>query len=977
MTRNNEIARAVRCALLTSAVAASSATSLPAQAQEQGAAAAPEIEVVTVTGTRIRRVDAETADPVFVVDAATIQASGATTVGDIIQRIPEIAGGAVNPQVNNGGGFAESNISLRGLGGTGVSVEPRVVILIDGRRYNLIGASGAQDVNVIPANLIERVEVLKEGAGAVYGSDAVAGVVNFITRKNVEGVETSFQYNQTSQHDGAGKVAGVMLGTHTDKLSITFGGNYTQQNGVSAADRDFSKNSLGLYSGSVIIGGSSRTAGGRYFLNSASYPPASPDAIQQAALAAQYGCTSVTKIAGTNGSTTADYRCRSVATHPEDNFNFQPFNLILTPQERGALFSNVNYTFNDYVEAYAEVLYNRTRSGFQIAPLPFDTQADNVVISKYSLYNPFGLNFGGLTSGFGNATVRAKQLGDRFSETTSDTKLLYTGLRGKLPTLNWDWTLGINYGRLDQEAGISGYFFLPLAKQAFGPSMLVGGVPTCVAVAGDPTTAISGCTPVNFFNINDPSQAAILKTITGGYSTNNTFVNRGANLDFTGKVVDLPAGALMAAVGVDYGWQRAAFARSYDTLSVPPLFLSCQLNSETCGGTLSGGYSQKEVYGEVLVPVLKDLPAVKALNVSGGVRYSDYSNFGGSTKGQFKLEYRPVSDLLARGTFAQVFRAPSPSDLFSSPASNAPTFVDPCTGLTAARAASNPNYATLCKFVAPDTNFTPANSQVAGLTSGNPNLKPETGNVLTYGLVYDSSVLPGFSADVDFWRYKIDQVISLIDVNFAATQCLATGNPSFCGLFNRQASSGQILFISQPTNNLGQLKTEGVDFGVKYVLKNTGIGSWRFALDATRLKSFETTAAPGSAPNDIVGQFDRQFGNFAKWRAFGQAGWSFKSFDAGVTVRYIASVDLFHPDGGDPTAPGYIVGPLRVPAFTYVDLNLGYTFKTKTRVQLGVTNIGDKQPPLMYSNNVINANTDVQTYDSLGRRFFLGIVQSF
>jgi outer membrane receptor protein involved in Fe transport len=972
MTRNNEIARAVRCALLTSAVAAASATSLPARAQEQGAAAAPEVETITVTGSRIRRVDAETADPVFVVDSATIQASGATTVGDIIQRIPEIAGGATNPQVNNGGGFSESNISLRGLGGTGVSVEPRVVILIDGRRYNLIGASGAQDVNVIPANMIERVEVLKEGAGAVYGSDAVAGVVNFITRKNVEGVEASFQYNETSRHDGAGKVAGVILGTHTDKLNITFGGNYTQQNGVSAANRDFSKNSLGLYTGSVVIGGSSRTAGGRYFFNTTG-----PDAATQLALRALYGCSSVTKIAGTNGATTADYRCRNIAAHPEDNFNFQPFNLILTPQERGALFTNVNYAFNDYVEAYAEVLYNRTRSGFQIAPLPFDTQSDDVVISKNSMFNPFGVNFGGLTSGFGNATVRAQQVGNRFSTTTSDTKLLYTGLRGKLPTINWDWTLGINYGRLDQDAGINGYFFLPLAKAAFGPSMLVGGVPTCVAVAGDPTTAISGCTPTNFFNINDPSQLANLKNISAGYTTNNTFINRGANLDFTGKVVDLPGGALMAAVGLDYGWQHAAFARSYDSLAVPPLFVSCQLNSETCGGTLSGGYFQKEVYGEVLVPVLKDLPAVKALNVSAGVRYSDYSNFGSTTKGQFKLEYRPVSDLLARGTFAQVFRAPSTGDLFASQASNAPTFVDPCTGLTAAVAASNPNYATLCRFVPQDGSYAPANSQVTGRTSGNPNLRPETGNVLTYGLVYDSSVLPGFSADVDFWRYKIDKVISLIDVNFSATQCLATGDPTYCSLFNRQPSSGQILFIDEPTNNLGQLKTEGVDFGVKYALKNTGIGSWRFALDATRLKSFETTAGPGAAPNDIVGQFDRQFGNFAKWRAFGAVNLSLKSFDAGVTVRYIASIDLFHPDAGDPAAPGYIVGPLKIPSFTYVDLNLGYTFPTKTRVQFGVTNIGDKQPPLLYSNNTINANTDVQTYDSLGRRFFLGIVQKF
>src|SRR5207253_8169388 len=187
---------------------------------------------ITVTGSRIRRVDNETADPVLVIDNSTILQSGATTVGDILQRIPEVAGGAANPQVNNGGGFAESNISLRGLGGTGVSVEPRVVILIDGRRYGIIGASGAQDVNIIPINVIERVEVLKEGAGAVYGSDAIAGVVNFITRKDVDGAEATAQYGQTGKTDGKNTQYGILFGTNTDKMNFMVAGNYNKQDAV-------------------------------------------------------------------------------------------------------------------------------------------------------------------------------------------------------------------------------------------------------------------------------------------------------------------------------------------------------------------------------------------------------------------------------------------------------------------------------------------------------------------------------------------------------------------------------------------------------------------------------------------------------------------------------------------------------------------------------------------------------------------------
>ncbi|MDB6101962.1 MAG: TonB-dependent receptor, partial [Gammaproteobacteria bacterium] len=964
--RSQEITRAVRSALMVSAIAATSVTTLPVVAQETSAS---EVETITVTGTRIRRVDSETADPVFVVDSNTIAASGATNIGDIIQRIPAIAGGATNPQANNGGGFGESNISLRGLGGFGPNVEPRTLILLDGRRVGLIGASGSVDVNVIPASIVERVEVLKEGAGAVYGSDAIAGVVNFITKKNIDGVEAGVQYNETSRSDGRGRTGSLTFGSHTDKLSFTFGGSYTNQDGISAARRDFSKNSLGLYSGSVIIGGSSRNQLGRMSLNATGLPPAAQ--AQENALKAQYGCSSVVRKPGTQGTALTDYRCFNSSA---DNFNFQPFNNLLTPQERGALFTTLNYTFNDYVEAYAEVLYSRTRSGFQIAPLPFDTQADDVIISKNSLYNPFGIDFGGLTSGNPNATTRTTALGNRFSETTGDSKLLYAGLRGKIPTIDWDWDLGAEYGRLDQIANINGYLFLPLAKEAFGPSAIVNGVPTCLDAGG---AAIAGCTPVSFFAINDPSQQTALKSLIAGYSTDNTYVTRSATLDFTGKIVDLPAGALQGAVGFDYRWQQGLFTRTYDSVAVAPLFLSCQLNSETCGGLTAGHYSQKEAYVETLAPLLKDLPGVKSLNLSAGVRYSDYSNFGSTTKSQFKLEYKPINDLLVRGTWAQIFRAPSVNDLFNTPTTNAAVFTDPCVGLTAATLASNPNYAKVCKFVPTDGSFQAANTQVTGLLAGNPKLRPESGDVLTYGLVYDSSLLPGFSANVDFWRYQINNVITQVDPNFAATQCLTTGADQFCGLFARQPSTGQILVIDQPTSNLGKLKTEGVDLGLRYTLRNTGIGSWNFAIDATRLKDFESTPAPGAPTADITGTYNRQFGNFAKWRAFANIGWTLQGFEGVLTARYIGGVSLAKPDAGDPAAPGFVVGPLKVPAFTYVDATVGYTFPTKTHVQFGVTNIGDKQPPIMYSNNVLNSNTDVQTYDTLGRRFFLSVQQKF
>src|SRR5215207_9402858 len=281
MSPNSDIALAVRRALFMSAVAATGASTIPSLAQAQAApdqpAADEPVPTVTVTGSRIRRVDQETAAPVFVLDAAQIQSSGVTTLGDLIQRVPAISGAATNPQVNNGGGTGETNVELRGLGAQ------RTLVLMNGRRIGVLGANGtvsAVDVNLIPINLIERVEILKEGAGAVYGSDAIAGVVNFITRKDVDGAEANVQFGKTAESDGESRSASLLWGNSAnDKLNILFGGNYNKQEEVSAGARDFSAFALYLYGGVVSQGGSSRTANGRINLDPT--------------LAAQYGCDSI------------------------------------------------------------------------------------------------------------------------------------------------------------------------------------------------------------------------------------------------------------------------------------------------------------------------------------------------------------------------------------------------------------------------------------------------------------------------------------------------------------------------------------------------------------------------------------------------------------------------------------------------------------------------------------------------------------
>ncbi|HEY2145389.1 MAG TPA: TonB-dependent receptor plug domain-containing protein, partial [Steroidobacteraceae bacterium] len=318
MSSNLYLRQAVGLAVGTAGAAAASLAYVPAAlaadaaaAATTGTAASNELEEVVVTGTRVRRVDAETASPVFVLDQSQISQSGAVTVGDLVSRIPSIAGAATNPSVNNGGGFGESNIELRGLDAK------RTLILIDGRRVNLVGASGAVDVNQIPLNLIDHVDVLKEGAGAIYGSDAIAGVVNFVTRKNLDGVELTGDWGESTKHDAQHHNVGLMWGGNSDKFHFEAGFNYNQQDELNMGQRNWSKYALYLYSGVFSKGGSSRVPTGR-----ASLSPG---------LATAFGCPSVTRIAGAAGTALTDYRCYTGA----DAFNYQPYNLNITPQERG------------------------------------------------------------------------------------------------------------------------------------------------------------------------------------------------------------------------------------------------------------------------------------------------------------------------------------------------------------------------------------------------------------------------------------------------------------------------------------------------------------------------------------------------------------------------------------------------------------------------------------------------------------------
>jgi outer membrane receptor protein involved in Fe transport len=959
---------AVRYALAVSAVAAAGGAFVPTAFSQQ-VAATPDatLEEVTVTGSRIRRVDIETASPVFVIDQAAIQQSGKTTVGELIMQLPSVAGAATNPSTNNGGGFGESYIELRGLDAK------RTVILIDGRRLGIIGdpgsATSAVDVNQIPLSIIDHVEVLKEGAGAVYGSDAIAGVVNFITRKDVTGLEIGADYGRTGAGDGAHRQLTLTMGEQGEKFGFMMSGRWQHQNEVSEGRRNWSKYSLYDYSGTVSAIGSSRTPTGRIDVPAAGFAGAPQFS--------NCGSGSVTKITGAAGGAIGNYRCFNSGGAADDHYNYAPINLLETPQDRGSLFTKVNYKINDMVEAYASVLYNRTRSGFQEAALPFDATSDDVVISAQSVYNPFGQSFGGVDGVFPDAKYRLLGLGPRFSDAVSNSTVANFGLKGGILDTGWNYDLYSMYGRIDQHAHISGYFFSNKLAQALGPSFIgAGGVAQC----GTPAAPIGNCTPIDIFDVNDLSVStaadqAAFKAISTGYNQDHTYTNRSFALDLNGKVFSLPAGEVQASVGTEYRWQEGLFQADQIVQGLPPYGITCEISSETCTGDSRLHYSNVDIYGEIFVPILKDLPLVKSLNVDFGIRHSKYTSFDGTTKGQVKIEYKPINDVLVRSTFSQIYRAPTVQDLAQAPASSSTSYQDPCNGLTAAILAARPGLANVCKNVPLTGNFHEQDAQINGVLQSNPHLKPEQGEVLTYGIVYDSSLLSGFSASVDFWRYTINDVLVQLDPSFSDAQCEANGSPYYCSLsirYGAGANAGQIQAYLQPTNNAGTLKTDGVDVGLKYAIKSTPIGTFRFSADATHVNSYTNSPGAGLATVQYAGTFSKQYGNDTKWRGLLSAAWGFKGFEALVTEQWIGKLKI---PLGQPFAPPPLSTDIDIPNIYYTNASLGYNFPTNTHVQFGMDNIFNRIPPLFYQNNVINANTDVATYDVLGRRWYISFLQ--
>ena len=1017
MESNNAVRRAVRLALMTGTA---TAIALSPQVQAQDAAGAGELEEITVTGTRIKKRDLTAISPVKSVTQEDFKLSGTTRVEDLIGNLPQAIADFGGLVANGATGSA--NVDLRGLG------SQRTLVLVNDRRLMpgdpTQNGNAAPDLNQIPASLIERVEVLTGGASAVYGADAVAGVVNFIMMDDFQGarldIQTSgYQHkNDNSQIQSAVTDAGFALpnstvndGNITD-ITFTLGmnaedgrGNVTMYVGYRNIDellqseRDYSACALG--SGDIFD----------TCFGSSSASPARFQQVEQLGVGEAPGAELPVDAMTPRG---AD---GSLIPFTNDHlFNYAPFNHYQRPDERWTAGAFAHLDLNPHATAYCEFQFMDDRTDAQIAPsAAFRGSGPPSQNGAYSVNcdNPFleadQLDYICTQQGLSGSDDALISIGRRLTESGGrSNSLVHTsyravaGLRGDI-TENWSYDGYFMYGQTNYEST----YFNDVSLNRIGNSLLavddgLGNIVCRANADADPTNDAPGCVPIDIFH--GPEDANLGQSAGAiGYvsvpafqngKTTQTVVSGAITGDLTEAGLRLPTSddGLAIAFGAEYREEESQ-------LNNDILFSTGGLVGQ--GGAVldtHGQFDVKELFTEARLPLVQNRTGFQQLNMEAGYRYSDY-DLGFSTD-TWKVggDWEPVESVRFRSSFQRAVRAPNIQELFRPQVVQLDGSTDPCavdvpgtdtptrtleecarSGVTAAQYG---NIAT-----------NPA-SQYNGLTGGNPDLTPESADTLSAGFVFTPSFVENLSLTVDWYKIEVDNVINGIGADLILNTCLDGGDPEFCGLVNRAPGSGSLWlgqqgFIIDTNMNLGSLKATGIDTEINYAFDLPGnagdiginfIGSWVDELTTEPLKGFPTYNCAGLFGN-VCGR------PTPDWRHKARFNWATQSIplSASLTWRYVSEVD----NENKVNNPNFSFGTIeatdaRIKAYNYIDLAASYqwdTDLTDMTFRLGVNNVTDEEPPILgqdISVSVyVSGNTFPQSYDVLGRYWFFSIQADF
>lgn len=855
-----------------------------------------QIERVEITGTRIRQVDAETAQPVLKVTAEDIQKSGLTTVGDIVNALasagsPDFSKGAVLTSNREQGG---QYINLRNLGSL------RLLVLVNGKRWTQTVA-GYSDVSTIPASMIDRVEVLKDGASSIYGSDAIAGVVNFILKKSMTGANASVYYGENSKGDGKTEMGQFTVGAGDDKASIMVGFNYNKQGTVWAKDREQTSSTYGP---ELPTAGYGLGPWGRYrTLNAAGSPTGSTFVLNHTGGPLGDGT-------GADSRNPANYHVGAVTN---DNFNSTSQMMFQSPTEQKSIFTKAGIDLTDAVRFNTTAMYSDRESSRQVAgyPLQSTTQAAYpVYIDKDSYYNPLGSSVVGAGNGQNLFFQRRVIEVPRLTKNNNKTFHLDGSLEGDLTILGkaWNWNVGYNYNKTSGTVLSTGNLNLLNLKKALGPSFKnASGVVQCGTAAAP--IPLAECVPWDILGGPSASNADVLKYVMSTGQASYGSVVKSATADFGGELFNLPAGAVGLAGGFEH--------RKVSGYDRPGQFEQSGYSTDLAGNATTGSYSVKEAYAELNIPLLKNLPAVELLSINLATRYSDYSNFGDTTNSKFSFMWKPIKDLLARGTIAQGFRAPTLADTFGGGSQSYDTYLDPCDTVygsvkgnaavqarCAAAGAGSATFRQLQQSGAAISSAGGAQSTAPFSTgAGNSSLTPETSLSKTAGLVYSPSYVNGLTVTVDWYNIKVKDRITAVSANYILGQCYTQGVQSFCSSLKRDPATGQLIGLSRGNANLGQLEVSGWDFGVAYRLPKTAFGQFNVKGDFSYTDKYAIKSTNDASSRWI--DYAKEYpiypvkGNvsldwtMAQW----SATWTSRYYSATKSTCLTATIQCNRPDG--------------------------------------------------------------------------------
>ena len=946
-----------------------------------------ELTGVQVTGSRIKQANLTNSSQLTIISDKELQYQGTTNVETLLNNMPQTFAGFSTSDSNGATGTA--TVNLRGLG------PQETLVLIDGKR--LMPGDPTQnppsaDLNFIPAALIDRVDILSGGASAVYGSDAVAGVVNFVMKKDFQGFRIDSQVSRTDHSDGTTWDSTLLWGNNFSggKGNVTLYAGYQKMEAVNEGQRGWSTCSLstGPYAAPI------RTY--HYCGGSGTIPDNKITSVDRknAGLPAKYinnpnGQPGLIPF-GTPGTPTS--------------FNFAPYNYLQRPDKRWRFGGFAHDQLNKHLDIYGSAMFMDDHTIAAVAPtglfgstvkVPCNSSFLSAADQKL-LCTDVGL------AATDDATLtmskRLVELGPRISDIRHDQYRAQVGARGDIVD-GVSYDVSYQYGTVVYQSGTLNYLNTTNTAKALD-TVSVNGQTECASFANGTD---KNCVPLNLFQLGQITPAALAYIKANGFSQADQVeqvLTSSVNADLGRWGVTSPLAK--NGVGVAGGYEYRT-----ESLDFRPDSLVATGNLGGVGGpspAVKGGFQVPELFTEVQLPIIENMPGAKLLQIDGAYRWSNYSTANDAHTWKAGLKYQPINDVLLRASFARATRAPAVAELFGPSSFGLAGGNDPCAGATPS---ASPTQCALTGVTAAQYGkIDPCNaSQCNVQIGGNTGLKPELSITRSLGIVLTPSFVKNLSITVDYFDIYIDGAIGILPPGSVFGSCFA-GDAGSCGKIHRGFDgglSGDTLtgagFITDFNANTGSLRTKGVDvqFDYRIRLRDMGLGNngqFQFNYSATWLESYELEDGPGQGVYNCVGFYGTicsgtSNGPIPRYRHKLRGTWvSPFGLTLSADYRYIAGVHLDQNSGDSHLQTGTVDLPDNaIGGKQYVDLSGTYALPIKGQnilLRFGVSNVFGQNPPTVDTNSLGissppfgNANTFPNYYDALGRVMFVGVTADF